>query len=177
MDLANRAVTVRDLHNMLYDTDIEACFKRWLYCGGHFIPVCCGGWSKLDCSFVLCFEETEYEKDHWPLLRLYDGQSICKLPRSNIILRRPFCHLYFSKLFIIVRGNATSSSVCDSLAGTYLWRGITSKYLLFPQFITQFITKRSRFMVGVKLVLYLLQSDASGLYILLSIYPKSFSSS
>lgn len=46
--------------------------------------------SELDCPFVPCYEEVEYEKDVWTHVQCYDGQPSPRPGRSLAILFRGF---------------------------------------------------------------------------------------
>lgn len=63
MQASDGALTVCDCQILLRDANVAARVKRWLQCGALGLSVpCCAG-SALDCDFVLCYEEVEYEKD------------------------------------------------------------------------------------------------------------------
>lgn len=55
--------------------------------------------SEVDCTFVRCQEEVEYEKYLSKLVQRFDRQPLPELGRSLVILRYPFNPSYFAQPF------------------------------------------------------------------------------
>lgn len=91
------AVTVRDLHNLLPNTDAGAYVKRWLQCGGRGSSVlrCVG--SEVDCTFVPCFEEVKYEKALSTLVLRFNVQPLPENGPSLVVFHCIFNRLYFAE--------------------------------------------------------------------------------
>lgn len=100
---SDRPLTVRDRQNLLCDMAVDAWIRRWLHCGRRCLCVlrCVG--SEVDCVFVRCHEELEYDKDLSTFMGLLIGSSYPKF------VRRLSC--YIVRLFTRISSNASTTAL------------------------------------------------------------------
>lgn len=99
MHASDLASTVHDRQTVLREPVVGACIRDWLYCGGPGMSLLRFVGSEVDCRFVRCYEEVEYERDFSTLMWQFKVQPLPKIGLSLIVLRRPSSHLYFAKCF------------------------------------------------------------------------------
>lgn len=132
MRTSNLALTVCDLHSMVCNTDAGACVKLWLPCGEHSMSVLRDVAWEVDCTFVRCYEEVEYEKDFSSLLKRYDGQSLPETDPPRIVLRSTFSHFYFDDCFHYLAFDCNFGLRLRLHAREIFAGCIGSNYFLFP---------------------------------------------
>lgn len=96
---SDRALTVPDCHIVLRDTDDGAWVRCWLHCDGCGMSVSRCVSIEVDCPFVHCYREVEYERDLSTLVHRFDRQPLPEMGPSFVFLCRPFSHLHFHKRF------------------------------------------------------------------------------
>lgn len=140
MPARDRALTVSDSDNVWRNSDVVARVKRWLYCDGRGMPVYLYVGSQVDCPFVPCYEEIEYEKD---LSTLFGTLIVSCSP--NLVRRSSS---YVVRLFTYISPDAsnvghaiaTLTFVCVVMLEEYLLVGITSNCSPSRRGIGQIIT-------------------------------------
>lgn len=56
-------LTVCDRHNVMCNTNVEACVKSWFPCSGPGMSILCCVCFEANCFLAHCYEHLQYEKD------------------------------------------------------------------------------------------------------------------
>lgn len=174
----DRAFAVRDLHNVLGNTDVGVWVKRWLHCSVPGISVSHFYGSEPDCPFVRCYEGIEYEKDLSMLVLRFDGQPLPKLVhRLSPYVVRLVTYILPNALNTGRMAGAYLSFVCVIMQGVFSLARAMSSCLSSQRRVGQVITWGPRLVVRVKSASLALCSDTSGHCILLRLYFETSSPS
>lgn len=117
MRASDHVLTICNRHNVSRYTDSGAWVIRWLPCDGGGISAsqshCIG--SEVDCLFVLCHEEVEYENKLSTLAWRFDGQQLTNMVRLLSSYVFPLVTSISPNLSTIGHGTVTLSLVCAVL--------------------------------------------------------------
>lgn len=87
---------IRDRHDIAEVTSVGAWVNQWTHCRGHGMYVSLFASSEAALAFVSCYEEVEYKRVLWDLIRSNCGREVPKVTLSLDVL----CGLFY--LFYLI---------------------------------------------------------------------------